>query len=179
MMLKSDILNHIILGDPQAHTTPWNDVSKTIGKTSLRDVTLKELSDSQNTLDPAIFTRAKYVISANERAIAAEKALENKDSPYFGKLMVETYRSLRNNYEVSCEDVDQLMEAILQYGENQPDSVLGTTLNCTIGCIVIMINKSAVSGFIEHIWTKFKDKTPKFYILRPSYGARVLRTPFI
>ena len=77
-------------------------------KKSLRDVTIAELERAS--LPDVIFRRARHVITENARVIRAQAALDCGDLAEFGQLMYQSHRSLRDDYEVSCAELDTLVE---------------------------------------------------------------------
>src|SRR3989339_1030682 len=76
----------------------------------LRDVTLAMLNDYKNKLDSKIFMLCKYVVEENDRMMKACESLNKKDLKSFGKLMYQTHEGLSKDYEVSCKELDYLVE---------------------------------------------------------------------
>ncbi|MFN3430032.1 MAG: galactokinase, partial [Candidatus Sericytochromatia bacterium] len=77
---------------------------------ALRDVTLAEFKKNEKGLPPQVAKRARHVISENERVLDSVEALQRGDLKAFGKLMNESHASLRDDYEVSCPELDVLVE---------------------------------------------------------------------
>jgi galactokinase len=77
---------------------------------SLRDVTIAELEREGRGLSDLVYRRCRHVISENARVIAAAAALEGGDLLNFGELMYQSHRSLRDDFEVSCAELDTLVE---------------------------------------------------------------------
>jgi galactokinase len=82
-----------------------------IGHKKLREVSsLEELERSTEKLSPVAYKRARHAITEIMRTEAGAKALSSNDYNTFGKLMYESHQSLRDDFEVSCEELDQLVE---------------------------------------------------------------------
>src|SRR4051812_9984876 len=134
---------------------------------SLRDVSVEQFELVEKLLPPLIARRARHVVTEDERVnefVAAD--LNTK-----GQLMVESHRSLQNDYEVSCAELDFLVETALMiegvYGSRMTGGGFG-------GCTVTMLRSDAAGRFREEISRAYEAKfniTPKIYDCRPSTGA--------
>src|SRR5699024_1555250 len=76
---------------------------------SLRDVSLDTLWKNKEKLDDIIFKRCKYVVDENRRVLQACRDLENDDLSSFGRRMFKSHAGLRDEYEVSCKELDLLV----------------------------------------------------------------------
>lgn len=83
---------------------------KSFGFPGYRGVTLEKLETIKERMDNVLYKRAKHVISENERVQMAMKALQNYDFYALGQLLFQSHESLRENYEVSCPELDLLYE---------------------------------------------------------------------
>lgn len=141
-----------------------------LGKASLRDVTIKELEDARNLLNDVNYRRARHVIEEIDRTSRAAEALRRGAYKEFGKLMVESHNSLRDLYEVSCRELDELVSAAMEvdgvYGSRMTGGGFG-------GCTVTLLQASAVDRTILQIQERYSG-TPTFYVTTPSEGARPL-----
>ncbi|KAJ8246446.1 hypothetical protein GJAV_G00267880 [Gymnothorax javanicus] len=141
-----------------------------LGKTSLREASLKDLEDAKGNLDEVTFRRASHVIEEIRRTTEAAEALKKGSYQEFGKLMVESHNSLRDYYEVSCKELDQLVSAAVSvegvYGSRMTGGGFG-------GCTVTLLKAEAVERAIKHIKEHYQG-SPTFYITKPSAGAQVL-----
>jgi galactokinase len=81
---------------------------------ALRDVSEDELKSLGSDLPEVIYRRARHVITENQRVLAAGGALERGDLPTFGQLMKSSHDSLRHDYEVSCKELDLMVELAQQ-----------------------------------------------------------------
>ncbi|MBI5729525.1 MAG: galactokinase [Ignavibacteriales bacterium] len=140
---------------------------------SLRDVTLAMLNDYKNKLDSKIFQRCKYVVEENDRMMKACESLNQNDLKSFGELMFKTHEGLRDDYEVSCKELDYLVELTIEnpgiYGSRMMGGGFG-------GCTINLIENNIVEETKEIISKKYKQKfniNLKTYITSISNGTSV------
>jgi galactokinase len=136
---------------------------------SLRDAT----ADAAERLPEPLNRRARHVISENQRVLDAVSALRDGDMERFGRLMSESHASLRDDFEVSCPELDLLV----QIASDMP-GILGSRLTGAGfgGCTVNLVRSEAVERFREGIVAGYEKKTgivPCVYTCHPSDGIRV------
>jgi len=141
---------------------------------ALRDVTIDECKKYQRQLPEVIARRAKHVILENYRVQAGVQALREENFLAFGQLMVESHQSLKEDYEVSCAELDLLVNLALKQ-----KGVLGARMTGAGfgGCTVNLIEKNYIGAFKESIKNKYKKITgiiPDIYLTPPAEGAKVL-----
>lgn len=146
------------------------EAASTLGKESLRDATMKDLEEARDRLDDVTCRRAHHVIEEIERTVQAAEALKRGAYKEFGKLMVESHNSLRDLYEVSCRELDELVSAAMEV-----DGVFGSRMTGGGfgGCTVTLLQADAIDRTILHIQQRYSG-TPTFYVTTPSEGARAL-----
>lgn len=118
--------------------------------------------------------RAKHAVYENQRTIKAAAALKKGDIETFGKLMNETHVSLRDDYEVSCDEVDVLVEIAWS-----TEGVLGSRITGGGfgGCTVNIVKNDAVDTFIARVEKEYLEKVghaAEIYLADIGEGARVL-----
>ncbi|MDI6857283.1 MAG: galactokinase [Dehalococcoidia bacterium] len=86
------------------------------GVPSLRDLTPAGLESCRQSLGDLLYRRARHVVDENERVRLFVEALKANDAPRAGELMSESHASLRDDYEVSCAELDAMVEAFMQAG---------------------------------------------------------------
>jgi len=145
---------------------------------ALRDATLGALKRAQRMLEPTVFRRARHVITENERTLQAADAIQAGKWERVGDLMYASHASLRNDYEVSCRELDAVVE--IARGISQEDGMLGCRMTGAGfgGCAVSLVNSEAV----RHITRKLEDAYEQqignsltIFSSRPAAGTRVLR----
>ncbi|XP_072737110.1 galactokinase [Ciconia boyciana] len=146
------------------------EAAAALGKASLRDATMAELEVARSQMGEEVYRRARHVISEIARTAQAAQALQDRDYKTFGRLMVESHNSLRDDYEVSCPELDELVAAALEvdgiYGSRMTGGGFG-------GCTVTLLEAGAAERAQHHIQEKYSG-TATFYLTKPSGGAKVL-----
>ena len=142
-----------------------------LGVESLRDATLAGLERRRDQIPDPYYRRARHVITENRRVQDFMSACESQDLTTMGRLLVESHRSLRDDYEVSCEELDFLVET----ARGIP-GVLGARMTGGGfgGCTVNLLRKDAVERFapaIEDAYRRRFGLTPQIYPCVPSAGA--------
>lgn len=139
---------------------------------SLRDVTVEELEKEAAGLEEITYRRARHVITENNRVLMAVSALRNNDLKTFGKLMNESHYSLRDDYEVSCQELDLLVELALKQ-----KGVLGARMTGAGfgGCTVNLVHRNHIEDFIANVKKTYDKETGKdmeIYVTWPAAGSR-------
>ncbi len=126
------------------------------GITKLRDVSVEDFAKYESKLPETIKKRCRHVVMENERTISAAKALKNNDLAEFGRLMWLSHASLRDDYEVSCRELDLLVEVAqksrLVLGARMTGGGFG-------GSTVNLVPLEYVDEFTEKITTEYKQQT--------------------
>lgn len=150
-------------------------VAATLGLSSLRDATLELLQSNQDKLDSQDFNNCRHVVSENLRTQQASQALAKGDLVKLGQLMLDSHRSLRDDYKVSCDALDQLVELAM---EACPKAVLGARMTGGGfgGCTVSLVRKDQVKNVTSYIAKKYTGHqlAPDFYVFLCSEGANHL-----
>lgn len=118
------------------------------GLQSLRDMTWAQLARIQPHLRPVVAKRCAYVIAENKRVEQACVALKNNDLQYAGQLMNECHAGLRDEYEVSCEQVDRLVALTQGIDGVAGSRMMGGGFG---GCTISLVKKRCLSQFTEYV----------------------------
>ncbi len=149
-------------------------LGKKTGAASLCSVTSEQLEQYKDELSFKIFHRARHVISENERTLAAADALQRGDAVTFGELMNESHRSLKDDFKVSCGQLNFLVDKAQKFPGVFGSRMTGAGFG---GCTVTLIEKDKSEEFIDYIekeyYSAFKVR-PHVYKTTPGDGARVL-----
>lgn len=143
---------------------------------SLRDVTIDDLEQFGGQFPGLISKRCRHVVSENARVLAAAAALEREDLRAFGQLMRESHRSLRDDYEVSCSELDLMMETA-----NKAEGVFGARMTGGGfgGCTVNLVQSDSVAAFREVVakgYAKATGREPEIYVCTAAQGAERVRS---
>ncbi|HMK37804.1 MAG TPA: galactokinase [Bacteroidota bacterium] len=140
--------------------------------TALRDVSPAELHDHRGLLDPVIQRRCMHVVTENDRVVRSARALRAGDLSEFGKLMYDSHLSLRRDYEVSCPELDLIVDLCAGsdgvYGARMTGAGFG-------GCAICLAKKGFTGGVIERLNAGYRLKSgrkPSVYVCAIDDGAR-------
>ncbi|CAN0422314.1 unnamed protein product [Ascophyllum nodosum] len=141
---------------------------------SLRDASPEQVEEIKGRVEDAVFRRARHVVSENTRTVEAARALIDRDYPSAGRLMLESHQSLREDFEVSCPEIDTLVELAMEvegvYGSRLTGGGFG-------GCTVTLVDKDAVDGLVRHLqegYSRAVGRECSCFVTKPGFGARGL-----
>lgn len=148
------------------------DLQAVVDIKSLGDLSEEEYEANKDAIkDPVCRKRAKHAVYENQRTIKAVQALKDNQVDEFGKLMNASHVSLRDDYEVSCEEIDILVDLAWQLPGVVGSRITGGGFG---GCTVSIVKNDAVDNFIETIGKKYKEKVgheAEFYVVEIGNGA--------
>ena len=143
--------------------TPYNErrnacdeAAKVLEVNALRDTDLESLEAARSVLDPVHYRRAKHVISEIERTIACAEALERSDLNRVGQLVDQSHQSLRDNFEVSCNELDAMVEAAHAGPGCLGARMMGGGFG---GCALVLVELNNSKEMIEHLYKKYRAET--------------------
>lgn len=141
---------------------------------SLRDVSMGQLEALKNNFDETHFNRCKYVIEENTRTLKAKESLQQNNLTRLGALMYQSHKGLQNLYEVSCPELDFLVDAAKTEKAIIGSRMMGGGFG---GSTISIISKQAIGKFVETVSKAYKTKfgidlTP--YIVSIENGASVI-----
>ena len=142
---------------------------------ALGELTEEQFEEHKDAIkDPVRQKRAHHAVYENQRSIRAARALEKNDITLFGQLMNASHISLRDDYEVSCKEIDILVELAWK-----TEGVIGSRITGGGfgGCTVSIVKNDAVDTFVQEIGKAYFDKVgheAEFYVVDIGDGARRL-----
>lgn len=141
------------------------------GVKALRDVSPEELREAEGKLDPTVFRRARHVVTENDRTLKAVDALQKGDMEAFGELMNASHESLRTDYQVSCSELDAMVEEA-----RRVPGVLGSRMTGAGfgGCTVSLVRTDAVERFLAQVPERYTARTglkPEVFVFEAVGGA--------
>lgn len=138
---------------------------------ALRDVGLEDLREYGSGLAGVLLRRCRHVIGENARVLKAAEALAASNIESFGQLMGESHRSLKVDFEVSCSELDVMVELAEKipgtYGARMTGGGFG-------GCTINLVEENQAQAFRERIAADYHRATgirPEIYITRAAQGA--------
>ena len=123
---------------------------------SLRDLEMDELRLLKSKLEPVLFSRAKYLIEENHRVLSFIKALETKDYIELGRLLYASHEGLQHLYEVSCPELDLLVDLTRLEGAVAGSRMMGGGFG---GCTLNLIKSTEADRVLERITSSYKAQT--------------------
>ena len=147
------------------------------GIRALRDVSEADLTAYQDRLPEPIRRRCRHVVTENARTLAAVEALRAGEIHRMGRLMVESHNSLRDDYEVSCYELDLLVEIAASV-----EGVVGARMTGGGfgGCTINLVRSNALEMFRETTMREYSRATgvtPVIHVVRASSGASEIAAP--
>jgi len=145
--------------------------ARLLGVPSLCSVSPKELAERRGDLPSTIYRRFRHVVSESQRTLEAAEALGG-NLEAFGRLMYDSHHSLRHDFEVSCPELDILVEAARKVSGVYGSRLTGAGFG---GCTVSLVSREAVPEFQARVakeYEKATAKKPTIYVCRPTQGVR-------
>lgn len=141
---------------------------------SLRDVTMSQLEQHKALLPEVIYRRCRHVVTENQRALETAEALRNREMTKAGKLMAGSHESLRDDYEVSCAELD----AMVEIAQRQP-GVIGARMTGGGfgGCTINLVQAEASPAFKDAVATEYEARIklhPEIYVLHATRGVHAV-----
>jgi len=144
--------------------------------TALRDVSIEELEQYRAGLSEVVYRRCRHVITENARVLNAADALERSDLRAFGRLMASSHQSLRDDYEVSSDELDLMVELAQKvegvYGARMTGGGFG-------GCTVNLVAEEHAEQFQQSVASEYERVTnlkPEIYVCTAANGAEEIRS---
>ena len=148
------------------------------GIRALRDVSPAQLEQHKGLLSDLVYRRCRHIVTENERVEQAAAALNSGDLGKFGDLMAGSHRSMRDDYEISCREVDIMVEI----ADRQP-GVVGARMTGGGfgGCTINLVYNGAAEEFRKNVAIAYEQSTgikPEIYIFGAADGvSRVAEPP--
>ena len=150
-------------------------ISKLLGIKALRDATEEDLETIIDKVTPANYQKALYIIQENARTLKAAKAIENNDLETLGSLIYQSHEGLSNQYKVSCDELDFLVEQAKKNKHVLGARMMGGGFG---GCTINLIAKKEAKAFAEAASKAYKNKFDKacsVYFIQLSDGTHLVK----
>ena len=152
--------------------------AKALGLASLRDATPEKLEQGKGKMEEVVYHRARHVIGEIERTTHAAEGIRASNWPTVGQLMYASHFSLKDDYEVSCPELDTVVNIAQDIGYK------GGVIGCRMtgggfgGCCVALVKTAAVDAIVKKIAADYKKQTgieATMFVSRPATGATVVK----
>ncbi|VDL19329.1 unnamed protein product [Hymenolepis diminuta] len=176
IVVDSGVHHRIAAGQYRIRRNECCDLCKLFNVESLRDLQarLSDLNDlckvATEKLSKAHANRLRHVLTENQRVVEARTAMGTSDLIRLGQLIYESHESLKNDYEVSCKELNDLVDIAMTvegvFGARMTGGGFG-------GSLVVLAKPDAVEHVISAIDCKYSGKA-KIYVMDASFGAKIL-----
>jgi galactokinase len=179
LIVNTNVRHELASGEYARRRAQCEAAAKILGVASLRDATMDSLAAAKDRLDPVVFRRARHVITEIERTLAAAKRLPASDWTRVGQLMYASHASLRDDYQVSCPELDCVVELAQAIGS------AGGVIGCRMtgggfgGCAVSLVRSAHLESVMHKLSEGYRARTgieASMFVSRPAHGARILHS---
>lgn len=176
IIVNSKVKHDLVAGEYNERRQQCEAAAQFFGVKALRDVSLAEFAKKESDLtayDPTVAKRARHVISENQRVLDAIEALQQGDLAQLGKLMAQSHRSMKEDFEITVPEIDYLVELAQQaIGDQGGARMTGGGFG---GCIVVLAPQDKVEAVRQIIAENYQAKTglkEDFYVCTASNGVQ-------
>jgi len=178
LIANTNVRHHLADGQYASRRNECAAALDHLGASSYRDLDLQAVTSSS--LDETLLRRARHVVSEISRTQAAAQALAAGDWPRLGTLMNESHLSLRDDYQVSCDELDTMAHLAWELGLES--GVFGSRMTGGGfgGCTVSLILAEQATDIATRLGEAYRTVTtiePDLFLVQPSSGARGLSCP--
>jgi galactokinase len=179
LIINTNVKHELSGGEYAERRGRCESAARKLGVQSLRDATLAQLEFERQHLEPIEYRRARHAISEIERTAEAAAALKAGDWARVGRLMYASHDSLRDDYEVSCAELDLLVDLARDLVSAR--GVIGSRMTGGGfgGCTVSLVETAKVDNVAQHLAESYRAETgiePSVLTSRPARGAHVIKT---
>ncbi|MFL5327434.1 MAG: galactokinase [Gemmataceae bacterium] len=177
LVCDSGVHHQLAAGEYAVRRRQCEEAAKSLTVAALRDIALDELNARREELDDVHFRRARHVVSENGRTLETAQAVASGKWEQVGQLLYASHRSLRDDFEVSCRELDILVEAAEAIGPEKGLYGSRLTGGGFGGCTVNLIRREAQAEIIVRLKTKYREATrldAQCFVTRAVAGAGAL-----
>ena len=176
LIINSEVKHELSGGEYAQRRSQCEVALEKLGAKSYRDVTLQQVQEKKAELDPVVFNRAHHVVTEIARTVKTAEAMKKNAWQTVGELMYASHASLRDDFEVSCKELDVLVDIA-----GKTDGVIGARMTGGGfgGCIVALVQGNKADSISDSICREYEAQTgvkPTAFMTRPGQGAHVIRS---
>ena len=178
LIINTNVKHELGSGEYAKRRAECEEAAKILGVKSLRDATPDQLEKAKGKLSEVVYRRARHVIGEIERTTHAAEGIRASNWPTVGVLMYASHAALRDDYEVSCKELDVVVDIAESIG------LAGGVYGCRMtgggfgGCCVALVKADAVDAITQKIAADYKAKTgidAAIFASRPAAGATIIK----
>ncbi len=179
LITNTNVKHELTGGEYAQRRAQCETAAKAMGVPALRDLAMKDLVAAKDRLDPLAYRRAYHVVGENARTTQAADEIAQGVWASVGRLMLKSHASLRDDFEVSCAELDILVE-LAQELVTKEGGVWGARMTGGGfgGCTITLLRADRAAAVAEHLHKGYRARTgiePTFFLSRPAAGAGVVR----
>ena len=158
LITNTNVKHELTGGEYAERRSQCEKAAEILGVTTLREVTVEQLEQAKSQLDEVLYRRARHVVGEIDRTVRATKAIPNREWEEVGRLMYASHASLRDDYEVSCPELDVLVDLASELGAEK--GVIGSRMTGGGfgGCTVTLVRTDAVDDVAQAIASRYQEK---------------------
>jgi galactokinase len=177
LITNTNVKHELTGGEYATRRSQCEEAARILGVPSLRDADPERLEQSRAKMDNTVYRRAKHVVGEIERTLHAAEGVRSSNWPTVGQLMYASHASLRDDYEVSCPELDAIVEIAQTLGP------AGGVFGCRMtgggfgGCTVALVQADQIAVISNRIATEYERRTrikPSLFVSRPAAGATMI-----
>jgi galactokinase len=177
LIMNTNVKHELSGGEYAERRGQCESAARKLDVSSLRDVSIEQLNADHKKLETTELRRARHAITEIARTVEAAAAVKAGEWPRVGKLMYASHESLRDDYEVSCAELDLLTQLAHDIGPT--GGVIGSRMTGGGfgGCTVSLVETTKVGDVAEALAQSYRAKTsikPSIIISRPARGAHIV-----
>jgi galactokinase len=178
LITNTNVKHELTGGEYAQRRAQCEEAARLLGLKSLRDADADRVEKGRAKMSDVVYRRAKHVVGEIERTVHAAEGVRASNWPTVGQLMYASHYSLKDEYEVSCAELDAVVEIAQSIGPK------GGVYGCRMtgggfgGCTVALVRADAIGAVSEKIATEYEKQTkikPTLFVSRPAAGATVLK----
>ncbi len=176
LIINSEVKHELSGGEYAQRRAQCEEALEILGAESYRDVTLQQLQQKKDDFDEVVYHRAHHVVTEIARTVKTAEAMKKNAWQTVGELMYASHASLRDDFEVSCKELDVLVDIA-----SKTDGVIGARMTGGGfgGCIVALVQGNKADSISDSICREYEEQTgvkPSAFMTRPGQGAHVIQS---
>ena len=177
LICNSNVRHSLGDGEYARRRADCEEAARRLGLPTLRSATRAAVEEARDALGPVVYRRARHVVTENARTLAAAEALAASDLAAVGALMYQSHESLRDDFEVSCAELDTLIELAREIG--LAGGIFGARMTGGGfgGCAVMLVRADKVASISEILTREYRRRHARAlspFLSRPARGAHLL-----
>jgi galactokinase len=178
LVVNTNVKHELGSGEYAKRRAECEAAAKILGVASLRDATADQLEAAKGRMSEVVYRRARHVIGEIERTVHAAEGIRASNWLTVGQLMYASHYALRDDYEVSCKELDVVVEIAEAIG------LAGGVYGCRMtgggfgGCAVALVKAGAVDAITRKIASDYHARTgieASIFSSRPAAGATIIK----